>query len=315
MIAITGANGFLGRALCRGLLDRGQPIRPLVRQDALPSEWGGSASVIGDLGPETAWDQALAGVRCVVHCAAHVHQMGTSGPTVDDDYHRVNTLGTAHLAEEAARVGVRRLVFVSSIKVMGESTQPGRPFRFSDTPAPQDAYGRSKWAAELRLWEVARATGLEVVVVRPPLVYGPGVKANFQSLIRWVRKGIPLPLGAVHNSRSLISLGNLTDLIIRCTYHPRAVGHTFLASDGQNLSTPALIRALAQTMGRPARLVSIPISILKLAGHLTGRSGQIDRLTSSLEVDIGHTTGVLDWKPVMTVQQGLRLAVQDEATP
>lgn len=313
MIGVTGASGFLGRALCLDLLDKGLPVRPLVRRNVLPSEWGASASAIGDIGPDTAWAQALDGVRCVVHCAAHVHQMGSNGLALDADYQRVNTQGTARLAQEAARAGVQRLVFISSIKVMGESTPRGRPFRFSDTPDPQDAYGRSKWAAELKLWEIARETGLEVVVIRPPLVYGPGVKANFQSLIQWVRKGIPLPLGAVHNSRSLISLGNLTDLIIRCIDHPKATGQTLLASDGQNLSTPALIRALAHAMGRPARLVSIPVGVLKMAGHLTGRSGQIDRLTSSLEVDIGHTTGVLDWKPVMTVQQGLRLAVQDEA--
>lgn len=305
MIAVTGANGFVGHALVESLRAAGAPVRPLVRVPSGPLEVG-----IGAIGPDTDWTGALGGIRCVIHCAAHVHQMGRATPETDQLYERINTLGTIRLATEAVRLGVRRLVFVSSIKVMGEHSPPGEPWRHTDAPHPQDPYGRSKWAAERALWDLARDTGLEVVVVRPPLVYGPGVKANFLSLMRWIRRGLPLPFGAIRNRRSLVALDNLTSLLAVCARSPRATGQTFLVSDGLDLSTGELASHIASAMGRTARLLPVPPGWLKLAGTLTGRSGAVDRLLGDLQVDIGHTIHTLDWKPVVTVEQAIRKAVQ-----
>jgi len=201
-------------------------------------------------------------------------------------------------------------VFLSSLKVLGEQTAPGLRFNNLTPPAPEDAYGRSKWEAEQALWAVSKPTGLEVVVVRPPLVHGPGVKANFLRLMQAVARGLPLPFGQVNNQRSLLALGNLTDLLQLCTRHPDAPGQTFLASDDQDVSTPDLVRQLAAAMGRPPRLLPVPVSWLRWAGRLTGRAHQIERLIGSLQVDIGHTREVLDWSPRLTLQQGLRLTVQ-----
>jgi nucleoside-diphosphate-sugar epimerase len=307
-IAVTGASGFVGRALCASLREQGRTVLPLVRNATVEQA---DAHVVGDLGPETDWSHALHGVDCVVHCAARVHVMQDDAPDPLGAFRRVNVEGTQTLAMAAAAAGVRRLVFVSSLKVHGEQTLPGVPFQAHTPPAPQDAYGRSKWEAEQALWEVSSTTGLEVVVVRPPLVYGPGVKANFMRLMQLVANGFPLPLGGIHNQRSLLALGNLTDLLQICTEHSAAAGQTFLASDDQDMSTPELIRGLAAAMGRRAALLPVPVSWLRLAGRLTGQTPQIERLMGSLQVDIGHTRGVLSWVPPLTVQQGLKLAVQD----
>lgn len=310
MIAVTGASGFVGRALCQALAGQGVPFRALVRTpDAtLPQAW-----VVGDMGPDTDWATALQGVSCIVHCAARVHVMHDTETDPLAAFRRVNVEGTRQLADSAARAGVRRLVFLSSLKVLGEQTAPGLRFNNDTPPAPEDAYGRSKWEAEQALWAVSKLTGLEVVVVRPPLVHGPGVKANFLRLMQAVARGLPLPFGQVHNQRSLLALGNLTDLLQLCTWHPDAPGQAFLASDDQDVSTPDLVRELAAAMGRPPRLLPVPISWLRWAGRLTGRLHQIERLIGSLQVDIGHTREVLDWSPRLTLKQGLRLTVQDFA--
>lgn len=305
MIAVTGANGFVGRALVERLRADGVPVRALVRRATGPGQHG-----IGDIGADTDWRDALEGVGCVVHCAAHVHQTSPSSRSVDDDHHRINALGTARLVTEAARSGVRRLVFVSSVKVMGESSRPGTPWDIADEPHPADPYGRSKWAAERALWDTAARAGLEGVVVRPPLVYGPGVKANFLSLMRWVRHGWPLPLGAIHNRRSLVALGNLTSLLAQCTWAPQAAGQTFFVSDGHDLSTGELARAIADAMGKRVLLLPVPPAWLRLAGRLTGRNAAMDRLLGDLQVDIGHTIRRLDWRPVLTVEEALRETVQ-----
>lgn len=307
VVAVTGATGFVGRALCQHLRARGLSVRALTRS----ASGGEDTWAVGDLGPGTDWNQSLQGVDCVVHCAARVHMVQDTDPDPLQSYRRVNVEGSRSLAIAAAAAGVRRLVFLSSLKVHGERTAPGHPFTSGMAPAPEDAYGQSKWEAEQVLHEVAGRTGLELVVVRPPLVYGPGVKANFLKLMNAVARGTPLPLGSVDNRRSLLALGNLTDLLHQCVEQPAAAGHTFLASDGQDLSTPDLVRALARALDRPARLWPVPVAWLRMAGKLLGRGPQIDRLIGSLQVDIGHTRRVLGWTPRLTVEQGLRLAVQD----
>lgn len=308
VIAVTGASGFVGRALCASLQAQGHPTVPLLRtaQPDMPQ-----ARVVGDLGAEADWSQALVGVDCVVHCAGRAHAALRPGPEDLAICRRINVEGTRRLALAAVQAGVRRLVFVSSIKVLGESSVEGVPLRFDDAPAPEDAYGVSKWEAEQALQEVSARTGLQTVTVRPPLVYGLGAKANFLRLMEAVARGTPLPLGSVHNLRSLVALDNLVDLLQCCAEHPDAPGQTLLVSDDHDLSTPDLIRGLAEALGRPARLLPCPPSLLRLAGRLSGRGGQIERLIGSLQVDIGHTKEVLRWTPRWSVQQGLKSAVRD----
>ncbi len=306
MIGITGATGFVGQALCRemmarqlvwrGFSQRGSPVLGVPTQSI-------------SLAPETDWRVALQGLKCVIHCAARVHQMDASAATDEQAFQRINTHGTIRLAQSAAESGVQRLVFLSSIKVMGEFTPPGQPFQHDDPAQPQDAYGRSKWDAEKGLAAISKATGLEIVVVRPPLVYGPGVGANFKALMNAVARGIPLPLANIDNRRSLIGVQNLADLLLTAATHPCAAGETFLASDGEDLSTPDLIRALAKAMDRPARLVPFPAGLMARALSMAGKRPQWERLSQSLQADIGHTMQVLDWKPKWSVQQGLELAV------
>lgn len=307
-VGVTGASGFVGRAVCAALREQHHCVRPLLRRhhgDRLDE----SAVVVGEVGPDTNWQQALQGLDVVVHCAAHVHRMGDGADTQASAYQRVNTDGTLQLARCAALAGVRRLVFISSVKVLGESTGSGAPFKHNTLPVPRDPYGQSKWMAEQGLWRIAAETGLEVVVIRPPLVYGQGVGANFAALIRLVRSGWPLPLGLVNNRRSMVGLRNLVDLIGRCTTDPQAAGLTFLVSDGEDLSTPDLVLRLAKALGCRVRIWRVPLAWLKLAGNLTGRSAQIDRLTGSLQVDISRTCELLDWHPPHTVDEELALTV------
>jgi nucleoside-diphosphate-sugar epimerase len=261
---------------------------------------------VGEVGVQTDWSAALAGVDCVIHCAARAHVMHETEADALAAYRPMNVSGTQRLAEQAATLGVRRLVYLSSIKVNGEQTAFGAPFLFSDAPAPEDPYGVSKWEAEQALLAVSVQTGLEVVVVRPPLVYGPRVKGNLLRLLRWVARGVPLPLGAAHNQRSLVGLSNLVDLLLRCAEHPAAAGQTFLASDGHDLSTPQLIRLMAESMNRPARLLPVPVALLQAGGSLLGKRGEIDRLVGSLQVDSGYTQAQLGWTPPVSVEDGVR---------
>jgi len=312
-VAVTGASGFIGKALVRELVSRAFNVCALGRAVRPASVTPNSKVIniaIGDINAYTDWTTALIGVDCVVHCAARTHIMHKAAGDTLAAYRVINVDGSRRLAEQAVAAGVRRLVYLSSIKVNGEQTALGAPFSHSDTPAPQDAYGTSKLGAEQALWDISVKTGLEVLVVRPPLIYGPGVKGNLARLLELVRLGLPLPLSALRNKRSLIGLDNLVDLLVRCVDHPEAAGHTFLVSDGEDLSTPALFRQMAAAMGRSAWLFPAPVSLLRLAGSALGKRAEIDRLLGSLQIDSSHTRQVLGWAPPVSVEEGIRRMAQ-----
>jgi nucleoside-diphosphate-sugar epimerase len=271
---------------------------------------GASVVTVGDLSAQTDWSAALAGVEAVVHAAARVHVMQEAAADPLVEFRRINVQGTLQLARRAAAEGVRRFVFISSVKVNGEATRPGHPFTADDAPAPLDAYGISKMEAEQGLREIAAQTGMEVVIIRPPLVYGPGVKANFQSMMRWLTRGVPLPLGAIHNHRSLVALDNLVDLIVTCVDHPAAANQTFLISDGEDLSTTQLLQLMGQALGKPARLIPVPTGLLTLGATLIGKPAIAQRLCGSLQVDISKTRQLLGWSAPVSVDEGLRKAAE-----
>jgi nucleoside-diphosphate-sugar epimerase len=308
-VVVTGASGFVGRELVSCLTGRGHAVRPVYRR-APPARLS-NAVVLGDIGPDTDWQSALAGAGCIVHLAARVHVMDDRAADPLASFRRVNRDGTLRLAREAVAQGVRRFVYVSSIKVNGETTQPGVPFTAEDEPAPMDPYGISKHEAEQALRRLAEETGMEVVIVRPPLVYGPGVKANFLSLMRWLHRGVPLPLGAIDNRRSLLALDNLVDLLVACIDRPAAANQVFLAADGEDLSTTDLLRRLGIALGRPARLLPVPAWMLQHGAALLGKGAVVQRLCDSLQVDIGKTRRLLGWEPPVTVDEALRKTAQD----
>jgi nucleoside-diphosphate-sugar epimerase len=289
-ILVTGASGFIGKALTVEFYKRNIPFITVTRA------WVAS-DVIAD---------SLRQCRTIVHLAARVHVMNDEARDPLKEYRQTNVLATLNLARKAAASGVRRFVFISSVKVNGESTILGHCFRPEDEPAPQDAYGISKMEAEQGLRQIAAETGMELVIIRPPLVYGPGVKANFASLMRAVQRGWPLPLGDVHNLRSFLALDNLLDFIVICTNHPAASNQTFLVSDGQDLSVEALVRGMAQAAGVRARLLPVPLRLLRLAGHMLGKAGAVERLCGNLQVDSSKTRDLLGWIPPLTVDEGLR---------
>lgn len=294
-ILVTGAAGFVGTRLCRDLRAAGREVRAADR------------STVGNVTPQTDWTPFLEDCPTVVHLLARVHRRGEAAD--DAAYHRDNVELTLNLAAQAARAGVRRFVFLSSIKVHGDESPPGRPIRETDAPAPTDPYGRSKLAAETALFELGRDTGLEIVAIRPPMVYGAGVKANFRALLRAVDRHLPLPLGAVHNRRSLVGLGNLGDFIAHCIDHPRAAGESFLVSDGATISTADLLRAMAEGLGRRPALLPVPPRLLEGAMRMLGRADLATRLLGDLEVDIGKARERLGWTPRFTLSEGLAEAV------
>ena len=308
-LLITGANGFVGRALCAEAACRNFVVHVATRS-ACDLPCADVCHAVGTMDGAADWARALAGVDLAVHLAARVHVMDDTAENPLDEFRRINVQGTLNLARQAAAAGVRRFVFISSVKVNGEATQPGRPFLASDVPAPLDAYGISKMEAEQGLREVAVQTGMEVVIIRPPLVYGPGVKANFSAMMRWLQRGVPLPLGAIHNQRSLVALGNLVDLIVTCLTHPAAANQTFLVSDGEDVSTTELLRRMGQAMNRPARLIPAPSGLLEWAAAIVGKRDVAQRLCGSLQVDIQKTRQLLDWSPPLTLDQGLKKAAE-----
>jgi nucleoside-diphosphate-sugar epimerase len=304
-LLVTGGSGFIGTALIARLVsDRTHSVRMATRnKDAFVR--GTEGVVAGDVSSLTNWRELLAGVNTVVHLAARVHVQGDRAAASLNSYREVNTAGTLHLAREAALAGAKRFVFLSTVKIHGERGS----FRESDPPAPQDHYAISKHEAEVGLRSIAAETGLEVVIIRTPLVYGPGVKANFLALMRAVSRGIPLPFGSVRNLRSLIALDNLVDVILVSAEHPAAARETFLVSDGEDVSTPALIRRLATAMGRRARLLNVPPTLLLAAATAVGRRDDAQRLLGSLQVDSTKVRTLLGWTPPLSVDEGLRRAV------
>jgi nucleoside-diphosphate-sugar epimerase len=278
------------------------PLQLAVRKQRPESR---ATFAVGEIGPSTEWKQALGGVSCVVHLAARAHVMRETALNPIDEYRKVNMLGTVRLAWEAARAGVRRFVFLSSVKVNGESTTGRPPFTEADPARPQDAYAMSKWEAEQALQAIANETGMEAVILRSPLIYGPRVKGNFLSLLNAIDRRLPLPLRSIDNKRSLIFVGNLADAIIRCISHPRAAGQTFLVSDGEDVSTPELVTRIAKSLNRPPRLVALPPDVLYAAGRILGRRDSVERLAGSLQVDCSRIKRELEWQPPHSMEDGL----------
>lgn len=304
-VLITGATGFVGTNVVLHLdKNKNHALVAAVRRPC--SNARHKYFIVGDLSDSVDWTDALSGVDVVIHTAARAHIMQDEMAEPLSEYRRVNVKGTLGLARQAAVKGVKRFIFISSIKVNGEETLWGRSYFANDPPAPKDAYGLSKLEAEQCLTQLATETGMEVVIIRPPLVYGPGVKGNFLSMIKLVEKGILLPLGSVHNKRSLVGIDNLVDLIIRCIDHPAAANQILLAGDGKDLSTVELLRGVGEAMGKPARLIPVPAGMLRLGATLLGKKAMAQRLLGSLQVDISKTCELLDWKPPYTVEEGLK---------
>ncbi|MFA4970993.1 MAG: SDR family oxidoreductase [bacterium] len=307
-VLVTGANGFVGRRVCSSLKEGGYAVRAAVRD---MNENGvdfiqqviDDVICVGNIDGSTDWSRALDGVDVVMHLAARVHILQEVSKNPLESFRSVNVLGTGRLAKLAASAGVRRFVYISSISIHGNSTDE-RPYVEDDEANPHSPYAISKWEAEVVLRRIAQKSGLELVVVRPPLVYGPGVGGNFLRLMRWADKGWPLPLGSIHNLRSFIGIDNLADLIVRCVEHPDAAGETFLVADGEDLSTPDLIQRIAALLGRPARILPCPVGVLRKSAALFGMEDVVDRLCNSLQVSSEKARRVLGWQPSISLVDG-----------
>ncbi len=305
---VTGASGFVGWALCINIAGKGEVLAAVRARQA----WLNVPQVVvPTLDGDTNWSAALQNTDVVVHLAARAHVMKEASADPLAEYRKTNVDGTLNLARQAANAGIRRFVFISSVKVHGEESQPGRPFRESDLPAPEDFYGMSKQEAEVGLRQIAQRSAMELVIIRPPLIYGPGVKANFATLVNVIRRGIPLPLKAIENRRSLVALDNLVDFVGECAIHPLAGGNTFLVSDGHDLSTPQLITRIAHAAGVPLRLFPVPRRILMSGAGFIGKAPALRRLCGNLQVDISLSRNTLGWTPPITVDEGLRRALAD----
>ena len=313
-ICITGANGFVGKSLCKALISSNNSIRALVRRidssfNSLKIEY----IKIGDISLDINLKEYLVGCDCIVHCAGKAYTMNDTDNLVA--YQSANILGTKNLAEQAVVAGVKRFIFLSSVKVNGESTgnfDDPKIFTNGDRPNPQDNYAISKFEAEKALWEIASKTNLEVVIVRLPLVYGTSAKGNLNRLIKLINSKIPLPFADIKNKRSLIGIDNLVDVLMRCIEHPSAAGKTFLVSDGEDLSTSELISIIASGMNRSVKLFWLPRALLKFFGFILMRQRQIDRLTGSLQIDNSHAREILNWTPPISVEEGIRRMVQEK---
>jgi nucleoside-diphosphate-sugar epimerase len=306
-VLVTGATGFVGHVLCETLTRAGFTVRAAVRTPRALVAGIAESVAVGDIGAATDWEAALLGVDCVIHAAARAHVLH-GDPAGSDLYFETNERGTQSLADAAVRARVRRFVYLSSVKVNGEEAS-GKGYTSTDEPHPLDAYGISKWRAEQHLARLAALTGMETVIVRSPLVYGPRVRANFLRLMRWVDRGLPLPLAAVTNRRSLVSIWNLCDLLVHVLTHQSAPGRTWMVSDGEDLSTPELIRRIGSAMARRVRLIPVPVGLLQSFAHLLGRRAEIARLCGSLTVDITATRVALGWSPPVTLDSALARTV------
>lgn len=310
-ILITGANGFVGSALSIRALSDGFTVHGAIRSK-INLHSGIQPYVVGDINTQTNWLNALAGCSYVIHTAARVHVQVDSNEKELQEYRKVNVDGTLSLANQAIAAGVKRFVFISSVKVNGESSAYGHPFTDRDKPRPVDAYGISKMEAEIALMELASRSSMDVVIIRPPLVYGPGVKANFRAMIKLLSLGIPLPFGSINsNKRSFVSIDNLVDLTLKCLTHPNAKNKVFLVSDGNDLSTTELLRHISTFLNKKIFLVPIPVSILTWLFNFIGRKEIGEKLLNSLQVDIETTRRTLDWSPPVTVEEGLKKTIQE----
>lgn len=313
-ICVTGANGFVGKFLCNVLKSSDKSIRGIVRTlDNSTNSSKVEYVSVGDMSSEINWKEHLNGFDCIIHCAGKAHAMNEKKNT--NAYHLINTEATKVLAEQAVNSGVKRFIFLSTVKVNAESTDnndQNKIFTNNDLPNPQDAYSKSKFEAEKMLWQISAKTNLEVVVVRLPLVYGYSTKGNLARLIKLINSGIPLPFSSINNKRSLIGIDNLVNLLIRCIDSPFAAGKTFLISDDKDLSTPDLIKLIASSMGKKARLFPFPIFLLKFLGFILGKSKEINRLVGSLRIDNSYTKKTLKWSPPLSVEEGIRRMVQGE---
>jgi nucleoside-diphosphate-sugar epimerase len=299
-ILLTGSTGFVGSAIFSAL-----PINKVRRIGRTKPEGSNSDFVSLNINQEANFAQSLVGIDVVIHSAARAHIMNDQAEDPLEAFREVNTFGTLNLARQAAQAGVKRFIFISSIKVNGESTQFGQLFKFNDKCSPEDAYGQSKAEAEQGLLEIAKETGMEVVIIRPPLVYGAGVKANFASMIKLAKKNLPLPLGAIHNKRSLVALENLVDLIVTCVDHPKSANQIFLVSDDHDVSTTELLKQMTIAAGKKPRLIPIPMKLIQFAASMLGKKEIADRLCGSLQVDISHTKEILGWAPPVSFEQGI----------
>ncbi len=314
-VLVTGATGFVGRALVAKLVALGGlEVLALTRLNPLDPVSGAIYLPVGDLVAQSGWQKILSGVHTLVHTAARVHILNDRTEESLAEFQRVNVEGTLQLARHAAAMGVRRFIFLSSIGVNGVRTGPNTAFSEVDRPNPHNAYALSKLEAEQGLRHISEMSSLEVVIVRPPLVYGPGVKANFAALMRTVKHSWPMPLGAVHNQRSMVALDNLVDFIVICMTHSRAANQTFLVSDGQDVSTTELVRGLALALGVPARLLPVSVGVLRAGATLLGRANDIQRLCGNLQVDITKARTLLAWTPPISLEEGLRRAVAELKT-
>jgi nucleoside-diphosphate-sugar epimerase len=309
-ILVSGAGGFIGRPLCAELFRQGQSVVATVRLENLPIE-NVQNLTIDTIDSDTDWVDALLDVKVVIHLAARTHVMKDTASDPLAEFRKINVEGTLNLARQAANAGVRRFIFMSSIKVNGENTVSGKPYTADDRPAPISPYALSKREAEDLLCQIAAETAMEVVIIRPTLVYGPGVKANFLSMMDWVNKGLPLPLGAINNKRSLVALDNLVNLIVTCIDHPGAANQTFLVSDDEDLSTTDLLERMAVALGKSARLFKVPINLLEVVAALLGIDAVCQRLCDSLQVDISKTRALLGWTPPISVDMALQKTAED----
>ncbi len=320
-ILVTGANGFIGNYLCKKLIKKYNYVNAIVRNLSNTTKISNVKYFsVGEINSKTNWRDLLKNIDCIIHCAGKAHIMERNNLIEQDIFSSVNIGGTQNLAHQAATAGVKKFIFLSSIKVNGETTytpylnnndvEKSEFFTHLDKPLPQDFYALSKFKAENILWEISKKTGLNISILRLPLVYGEGVKGNLNRLLKLVRSGIPLPFGMINNQRSMISLDNLSDLIIKCIEHPAAVGKTFLVSDGKDLSTPELLNLIASSMGKSSRLFPIPVFVLKYIAIALNRSEEMNKIISSLKVDTLFTRETLNWTPPVSISEGIKKMVQ-----
>jgi nucleoside-diphosphate-sugar epimerase len=306
MILVTGASGFVGGALYKTLA-QSNSLRISIRNMRIANQFNNVDIVEGSLSSEENWTNALSEISVVIHCAARVHVMDEKASDPLTEFRRVNVEGTLNLARQAYEAGVHRFIFLSSAKVYGGRTQPGHPFGPDEIVAPDDPYAISKYEAEILLRSLSKETGMEVVIIRTPLVYGPGVKANFFTMMKWIWRGIPLPFGGItKNRRSFIFIDNLVSMIVTCINHPAAANQTFVVSDDEDLSTAELFERIALALGRPSKLIAVPAILIILGAKLVGRADISQRLCGSLQVDIKKTKDLLGWTPPVSVDEGLR---------